>query len=945
VVRDTVIRSTLESRSPVPVTFYTEYLDLNLFDGSVPLPELRELLRRKYQSRPLDLIVASASSALRVAVLNRADLFWNAPIVFASVDPTAAADLRLDADVTGTWLHQGWVETLELARGLQPEIRRAVVVTGSSPVDRIWMTEAHRQFAAARSIEVTYLSDLSLADVLTEVRSLPRQTVVLVGVFFQDASGRDFTTPEAIRQIAAAASVPVYGLTEAAIGAGAIGGHVLNFEADGQAVADLARRVLAGERPPPTNEGTTVPMFDGRQLVRWRFDPRRLPPGSLVLFQEPSLWARYRWYIIGGVAALLAQSGLIGALLVQHARRHRAEKRLAERLRFETLLSEISRILVAPDPAGTDLQAQTALRRIVEALDVDWATIRALEPRAPDLWLTHAWTRAHLPPRPAVIPEAETPWIVAQLRQGHMVRIPGLGSLPEEASVDRHSLEAIGARSIVLIPLIRDSAIIGCLSIGTVREVHRWPDEWNPRLQLLAEAFANALERHRAAHAARHSQEAIRSLAGRLLTAQEEERRRIAREIHDGVSQELAAQSIALSSAARRFPDAGPGLQAELERLEARAGKLAEGLRHLSHELHPGILEHVGLVAALQSHCQEVEAEHGLTVRFHADGDLTVLRSDVALCLYRVVQEALRNVVKHGRARAARVALTREDGRVALAIDDDGQGFDPVAVCHRGGLGLVTLDERVGLVGGRLRITRGASKGPRFGWRSPSRRNRMPRTTTLLLADDHAIVAEGLASLLRDEFTLLGTAADGPQLVEAARKLRPDVIVTDLAMPGLSGVDVLRRLRAERSDVKVIVLTMHADPGLAAEALRAGAAGFVVKHAAGRELLMAIREALAGRTYLTPLVTRDVLGTLANPGTPGPGGLTLRQREVLGLIVDGRTMKEIAATLGLSARTVETHKYQVMQKLGVTTTAELIRHALVHGLGRDRTEARALGRN
>src|SRR5262249_34823206 len=163
-----------------------------------------------------------------------------------------------------------------------------------------------------------------------------------------------------------------------------------------------------------------------------------------------------------------------------------------------------------------------------------------------------------------------------------------------------------------------------------------------------------------------------------------------------------------------------------------------------------------------------------------------------------------------------------------------------------------------------------ARMGPRSEWRSPSRRDRMPRTTTLLLADDHAIVAEGLASLLRDEFTLLGTVADGPQLVEAARKLRPDVIVTDLAMPGPSGGAVLGGLRAERSDVKVIVLTMHADPGLAAEALRAGAVGFVVKHAAGRELVMAIREAVAGRTYLTPLVTRDVLWTLANPGTPGP---------------------------------------------------------------------------
>jgi len=196
---------------------------------------------------------------------------------------------------------------------------------------------------------------------------------------------------------------------------------------------------------------------------------------------------------------------------------------------------------------------------------------------------------------------------------------------------------------------------------------------------------------------------------------------------------------------------------------------------------------------------------------------------------------------------------------------------------------------------------------------------------TILLADDHAIVAEGLARLLGPEFTLLGTVTDGSQLLEAARRHRPDVIVSDVAMPGMTGLEVLRRLRAESLPSRVIFLTMHADAPLAAEALRAGAAGFVVKHAAGEELLTAIHEALAGRTYLTPRLTKDVLELTQKT-------LTARQREVLGLIAKGRTMKEIAAELGLSARTVETHKYQMMEALRVTSTAELIRHAIEYGL-------------
>ncbi len=206
----------------------------------------------------------------------------------------------------------------------------------------------------------------------------------------------------------------------------------------------------------------------------------------------------------------------------------------------------------------------------------------------------------------------------------------------------------------------------------------------------------------------------------------------------------------------------------------------------------------------------------------------------------------------------------------------------------------------------------------------------MPRAT-VLLADDHPVVAAGLAALLRDEFSLVGTVADGAGLLEAARRLQPDVIVTDVTMPGLTGLDALRRIRAEGMTAKVIFLTVHADTRLAAEALRAGAAGFVLKEAAGKELIAAIHEVRQGRTYLTPRLAPDVLANLARREALGDR-LTSRQRDVLRLIAAGRTMKEIAAALGLSPRTVEGHKYQMMQALGVETTAELIRYAIEHGL-------------
>jgi signal transduction histidine kinase len=535
---DSVIRSTLEARLPGPVSFYTEYLDLNLFDGDIPQPELRALLRRKYASRPIDLIMAGGSRSLRVALHNRKDLFSSAPVVFVAVDPRVAADLRLDADVTGTWLHMGWTETIDLARRLQPDTRRAVVVGGVSPADRVWLDQARQQLATrAGSVEISYLADLALEDVLKAVTALPTETVVLVGVFVRDAAGRDFVTPEVVKRIVALSTVPTYGLTDNAVGAGAVGGYVVSYEAHGQAAAELALRILVGERPPPTEAGTNVPMVDARQLQRWRLDARRLPAGSVVRFREPSLWEQYRWYVVGAASALLVQSGLIGGLLVQRAQRRRAQARLAE------------------------------------------------------------------------------------------------------------------------------------------------------------------------------SMTQIQTLAGRLITAQEEERRRIARELHDDVGQRVASLAIGLSGLKRRLPDAEGAVRDELSQLQQQTLSLSKDLRNLSHELHPGALEHVGLIEALRGRCDAVSAEPGIPVRLDVDDGWADVSDDVARCLYRVAQEGLRNIVKHAHATRAQLSLARRDGQVVMRIHDDGRGFEPGAASERRGLGLVSMGERVRMLGGQLEVQASPNAG------------------------------------------------------------------------------------------------------------------------------------------------------------------------------------------------------------------------------------------
>jgi DNA-binding NarL/FixJ family response regulator len=201
----------------------------------------------------------------------------------------------------------------------------------------------------------------------------------------------------------------------------------------------------------------------------------------------------------------------------------------------------------------------------------------------------------------------------------------------------------------------------------------------------------------------------------------------------------------------------------------------------------------------------------------------------------------------------------------------------------------------------------------------------------VILADDHAMFREGLALLLPPEMELVAAVSNGRELLEAARRLEPDLIVADLTMPELGGLDALRLLRNE-CHARFVILTVHEDPGLAAEAVRAGAMGYVVKHAAGEELQEALRLALAGRTYLSPLVSGDAVRVLARGASSPAETLTPRQREVLRLLAEGQRVKEIAAQLGLSVRTVETHKYEMMHLLEITNTVDLVKFAIRQGI-------------
>ncbi|MCL4784322.1 MAG: response regulator transcription factor [Bryobacterales bacterium] len=208
------------------------------------------------------------------------------------------------------------------------------------------------------------------------------------------------------------------------------------------------------------------------------------------------------------------------------------------------------------------------------------------------------------------------------------------------------------------------------------------------------------------------------------------------------------------------------------------------------------------------------------------------------------------------------------------------------------------------------------------------------RRPTILIADDHNLVVDGIRGLLEPEYEVVGSVADGRSVLAEVQRLKPDLIIIDISMPALNGIDCTRQLRESGCAAKILVLTMHVDATLAREALSAGASGYLLKSSTSAELRSAISEVLLGRTYLSPAVTRDFLDVMgrADGRDDAWARLTPRQREVLQLLAEGKSHKEIAAILNVSVKTTEYHKYAIFDSLGLKTNAELVQYAIRHGI-------------
>ena len=310
----------LNERSQKALDFYTEFLDFARFAGAQHELRTAQHLAEKYHDQKPAVVMAMGPQALRFVTQNKDTLGFGVPIVFCCTSRTRLAALKPDANVTGIISEFDLTKTLAVAQRLQPDARSIVVVSGASAFDRQWTEIARRQLGAyEQKYQTSYLNGLPQDELISKLKLLPRNTIVILLTIFADGTGRAFIPTEAARDIASASSAPVYSPYESQLGSGVVGGHMDSFEWIGNEVADLAYDILAGATaiPPPRATTGNADRVDWRQLQRWNFSESSLPPGTEVRFRELTMWEQYRWHMIGILAIVLAQAAIISWLYVR----------------------------------------------------------------------------------------------------------------------------------------------------------------------------------------------------------------------------------------------------------------------------------------------------------------------------------------------------------------------------------------------------------------------------------------------------------------------------------------------------------------------------------------------------------------------------------------------------------------------------------------------------
>jgi PAS domain S-box-containing protein len=642
------LKSAIESRVQFPVNIYLERFESPRFEDESYEKEAVERIRRTYARQKLDLVMPRGTPTLQWAAKHRDELFPGVPIIFWDVASIRIQDQKMWPGVTGVTDNAHVGATIDLALRLHPDTNTVAIIIDDTSWQRKILSAMHADLVGRQNrVSEIDLVGLPTVALLERVAALPPHTVVLIqlvpGHLGQPALG--------YYDILAVVSerLPTYSIwPHLCLNYGCVGGVSDDAKQQLSLAAEVASRVLSGERvqdiPVMSSPGQDITL-DWRQLRRWNIPESALPPGSAVLYQQPSLWERYRKYIVAAIAVIVIQSLFIFGLLWQRARRMKTE---AELKRSEEKFSKSFR------------QSPLAIT-IVSTSDDCYMDVNETFERQT------GWRRDEVIGRSPL--EIDL-WVDPDQRSAFMKQLLANGSVKDL------ELRFRG----------KDGQIRTGLGSVELIEVHGE--------QCALSVIADITDRKMA-------EKALANLSGRLIEVQEAERTWIARELHDDINQRLAMVAVNLKTS-KQLSEDKPNRY--IDEACARISDLENDIQALSHRLHSSKLEYLGLEAAASGFCAEISERQNVKIDFRCDSIPETLSNEISLCLFRVLQEAVHNAVKYSGVREFEVSISGESNEIQLRVHDSGAGFDPTNVRDGHGLGLTSMSERLRLVHGQLSV-------------------------------------------------------------------------------------------------------------------------------------------------------------------------------------------------------------------------------------------------
>lgn len=612
---------------------------------------LAEAFQAAYASEKLDLVIALGTTPTQFAVQYRDKMFPDVPIVFMSNDSSLPEHKR--PGVTGVLSAMGVPETIDLALRLHPDTQAIAIIGQASGTfgDNYWLAAEHAELLRYHDkVKEIDLIGSPSPELLERVAELPPHTVVLFQLYPIDSSRPSFGAMDVLAAVTQ--RFPTYSiLPHVILGHGGIGGASYDPPTDAVLAGQLAARVLSGERPEdiPLVQNTKINLsVDWRELRRWNIPESALPPGTRVLYREPTLWERGWKYFVAGIVVILFQAVSIFALFWQRARKRRAE---AEHTRSEEKFAKTFR--QSPLVLAISRTSDSRFIDVNESFEeqLGWKRDEVIGRTPIDLRL----------------------WANADERAAFVSQIQANGSVRDLEALARRKNGEI--RTLLVSAGVLDVAGQSCtLSVA-----------------------ADITERKQA-------EEVLSTFSRRLIEAQEDERARIARELHDDINQRIALLAVNLSTVAADISTSKERAKLGITEACEYLQEIGIDIQAVSHRLHSSRLEHLGLEGAAAGFCKELSGQQNVDVDFHSECIPKSLPKEISLCLFRVLQEALQNAVKHSGAKRFEVLLKGAPNEIQLSVHDSGVGFDPEKALFGHGLGLTSMKERLKLVDGQLAI-------------------------------------------------------------------------------------------------------------------------------------------------------------------------------------------------------------------------------------------------